>query len=130
MTLYLQVSIGSAQYLLDASRVLEIREGIGDGHVRWQGVAASIVDLPALFDEAPSSPASVILTEQQNGNPAALIVDRVDGLAEFDAAEFRPLPSIGPIGGMIDAIALRPADQRPLLRLCGERALAIATVVG
>jgi CheW-like domain len=133
VSLYLQIAVGAGLYLLDASQVLEIREGrgrVGDDALCWQDEAVPTVDLRELFEETATAQASCILIAQAGGTHAALIVDRVDGLAEFGAAEFRSLPPIGPIGRMIDAVATRPEDQRLLLRLRGERALAIATAVG
>jgi hypothetical protein len=132
VSLYLQIAVGAELYLLDANHVLQIREGIGhdDESPRWQGAAVPIVDLCALFEATAARQASLILTVQAGGTPAALLVDRVEGLAEFGDAEFRALPPIGPLSGMIDAVAVRTSDQRLLMRVCGERVLAIATAVG
>ncbi len=132
MSLYLQIAVGAGLYLLDAGHVLEIRPDIRgeDDAARWQGDAVPTVDLRELFEETAAPQGSCILIAEARGTPAALIVDRVDGLAEFGAAEFCSLPPIGPIGGMIDAVATRPADRRLLLRMRGERVLATATAVG
>lgn len=131
MSLYLQITVGAGRYLLDAAHVVEIRPGSrsGDDGVRRQDRAAPVVDLRELFNAAPVAQGHCILCAQADGGPAALIVDRIDGLAEFGAAEWCPLPPIGPLGGLIDAVSLRLADDHPLLRLRGERALA-ATAVG
>jgi hypothetical protein len=132
VSLYLQLAVGSGLYLLDASHVLEVRtnSGVGGDTARGQGDTVPTVDLRALFEETAASEASALLIVQAGGTPAALIVDRVDGLIEFGAGEFRLLPPIGPIGGMIDAVATRPGDQRLLLRVLGECVLATAAAVG
>jgi chemotaxis signal transduction protein len=132
VSLYLQIAVGAGLYLLDATNVLEIRLDIGGGDDarRWQGEAVATADLRTLFEETASPQAERILIAQRTGTPAALIVDRVEGLAEFGAAEFHSLPPIGPLGGMIDAVAMRPADQRLLLRVRGERVLATVAAVG
>jgi hypothetical protein len=135
MSLYLQIAVGAGRYLLDASHILEIRSDMpgGDDVARRQEGAIVAVDLRELFDETAGTAGtqgSCVVLAQTSGPPAALIVDRVDGLAEFGAAEFCPLPPIGPLGLMIDAVAMRLADRRPLLRLRGERALATAAALG
>ena len=89
-----------------------------------------VIDLRRLFDEPTDAPGCCIMLTQAGGAAAALICDRVVGLAEFGDAEFSPLPPIGPLGTMIDAVVTRLAERRPLLRLRGERAVATAAVVG
>lgn len=132
MSLYLQITVGDGLYLLGAHDILEIRSDVRDEDdgVSWQGETVPTIDLRAIFEEPAAPQACCILFARADGTPAALIADRVDGLAEYGAEEFCLLPPIGPTGGMIDAVAMRPADQRLLLRLCGESMLATATAIG
>ncbi|HVB16150.1 MAG TPA: chemotaxis protein CheW [Stellaceae bacterium] len=132
MSLYLQIVIGAGHYLLDARPIVEIlpdfRPGADDAHGTED--PAPVIDLRRLFDERADAPGCCIMLTQASGMAAALICDRVVGLTEFGDAEFSPLPPIGPLGMMIDAVATRLAEQRPLLRLRGERAVAAAAAVG
>ncbi len=126
MTLYLQIVIGDGRYLLDARQVLEVREAAGsDGD--GPGGDTPIVDLRKAFAEATEAQGPSVVVAQAEGAPAAaLIVDRVEGLAEIDDAAFCPLPPIGLLGALLDGVAMRPGVDRPLLRLRGECALAAA----
>jgi len=132
VSLYLQIVIGAGHYLLDARPILEVlpdfRPGTDDAS--GTGGAMPVIDLRRLFDERADAPGCCIMLTQASGMAAALICDRVVGLTEFGDAEFSPLPPIGPLGMMIDAVATRLAEQRPLLRLRGERAVAAAAAVG
>lgn len=127
MSLFLQIVVGDGVYLLDAKPILEVRSEVG-GAEAMHDLAVPTVDLRQLFAEPADTRGCAILLVQTSGSPAALVVDRVDGLAEFAEADFRPLPPIGPLGALIDAVAVRSADARPLLRLRGERALAAVAV--
>lgn len=128
MTLYLQVGIGAACYLLDTEHVVEIRNaGEFDGTAGQPDAAMPRVDLRQLFETPAGAPGPVILHAQNDGLAAALIVDRVDGLVAVGGGEFCPLPPIGPLGALLDAVTTRLAEGRPMLRLRGERALAAAT---
>jgi CheW-like domain len=131
VSLYLQIVIGDALYALDAGRVLEVRAATDrEGNAaRWQGDAIATVDLRGLFAEPAAAPGFCVLVAQSSGPPAALVVDRVDGLSEFAAEAFCPLPPIGALGTLIDAVATRLIDQRPVLRLRGERARAAAAAL-
>ncbi|HLY46934.1 MAG TPA: chemotaxis protein CheW [Stellaceae bacterium] len=131
MTLYLQVAVGDGLYLIDARQVVEVRAALGgeDDPGRRDG-ALPAVDLRQVFAAPAVAPGSSVLVAQAGGAAAALIVDRIDGLAEFDDAAFSPLPPIGPLGELIDALAMRLGVERPLLRLRGERALAAAGAFG
>ncbi len=133
MSLYLEVRIGAERYLLDAARILEIRPIARDGAVYWQDRAATVVDLRQLFEESAAAPGCVVLYGQTSGDAAALLVDRADGLVERGDADFCPLPPIGPVGLLIDAMSTRSgedANARPMLRLRGERALSVAAACG
>ncbi|HEX3954454.1 MAG TPA: hypothetical protein VHW90_12820 [Stellaceae bacterium] len=125
--LYLRVSVGQGCYLLSVAGIFEIRpdpQG-GEEGFAWQGQAAPPVDLPALLDDKSGTPGFCVLYAQEAGEPASLIVDGVDGLVELDDDELSPLPPIGPVGTLLDAISTS-AGARPLLRLRGEHALATA----
>lgn len=127
MSLFLQIVVGAGVYLLDAKHILEVRPDVGDAA---HSAALPKVDLRRLLAEPADAPGAAILFAQTSGSPAALVVDRVDGLAEFVDVEFCPLPPIGPLGTLIDAVAMRLADARPVLRLRGERAMAVAAALG
>jgi hypothetical protein len=133
VSLYLQIAVGDGLYLLDAAHILEIRQGphrAGD-IVRWQEAPVPVVDLHPIFDDEvsgegrPSSiPGCCVLFSQASGEAAALIADRADSLVELGEAELCHLPPIGPLGNLLDAVATRSGDERPLLRLRGEHVLA------
>ena len=129
MSLFLQIVVGAGVYLLDAKHILEVRPDVGDSDAA-HSAALPKVDLRRLLAEPADAPGAAILFAQTSGSPAALVVDRVDGLAEFVDVEFCPLPPIGPLGTLIDAVAMRLADARPVLRLRGERAMAVAAALG
>lgn len=129
MSLYLEIGIGAGRYLLDAAHVLEVRQDLdGTDGASWQGAAVAAVDLREVFDASATAPGCCILYTQRSGEAATLLVDRVDGLVDLGDGAFRPIPPIGPLGALLDAIAPRLADQRPMLRLRGERALALAAI--
>ena len=130
MTLYLQVAVGDGLYLIDARQVVEVRAALGDDDPSRRDGALPAVDLRQVFAAPAEAPGSSVLVAQAGGAAAALIVDRIDGLAEFDDAAFSPLPPIGPLGELIDALAMRLGVERPLLRLRGEHALAAAGAFG
>lgn len=130
MSLYLQVGIGEGLYLLEAARIFEIWPGTGNaGPVRWQDRTIGTVDLRQLFAEPAESAGWCALFERRTGDAVGLIVDRVDGLIEHGDADFAPLPPIGKVGLLIDAISKLPTKTRPALRLRGERALATAAAL-
>ena len=127
MSLYLKVAVGAGLYLLDAGRVLEIRSD--DARGRWRGEGVPVVDCRSLFDEAAGTRGDGILFGEEDGAVAELIVDRVEGLIEIAESELRPMPPIGPLGGLIDAVSVL-ADQRPMLRLRVEHMRAAAAALG
>ena len=125
MSLYLQALVGAGRYLLEAARIAEIRPvGHPADAVRWQGEAVPRVELRALFGEDPAAAGYCVLFAQAAGGIAALLVDEIEGLVEIGDRELRPLPPIGPLGQLIDAVSTKLAQARPMLRLRGERALA------
>ncbi len=114
MSLYLQVAVGAGLYLLDATHIRAIDNGAD--------LDLPAIDLRALFAEKAATVGTSIVVEQVSGEAAVLVVDRIDGLIEIGEAELRPLPPIGALGLLLDAVSLRLVDDRPLLRLRGERA--------
>jgi chemotaxis signal transduction protein len=131
VSLYLQIAVGDGIYLLEAARVREIRDDIAaDEMARWPGGTLAKIDLRRLFAAAASAPGACVVFAQSAGPPAALVVDRVDGLLQVGSAEFYPLPPIGPLGALIDAVAVRGEDQHPRLRLRGERTLRLTAALG
>jgi chemotaxis signal transduction protein len=126
VSLYLQAVVGAGRYLIEAARIVEVRPVADpDAAERWQGEAVPGVDLRALFGEDHTATGCCILFTQTSGAPAALLVDAVEGLVELGDRELRPLPPIGPLGELIDAVSTKLAQDRPMLRLRGERALAM-----
>lgn len=127
MSLYLQAAVGAGRYLLEAARIIEVRPAADtDEAARQPGERAPCVDLRALFGEATAAAGYYVVLPQTSREPAALLVDAVDGLVEVGDPELRPLPPIGMLGELIDAVSTQLAQGRPMLRLRGERALAIA----
>jgi chemotaxis signal transduction protein len=127
VSLYLKVAVGAGLYLLDAGRVLEIRSDDARGH--WRGEGVPVVDCRDLFDEPAGMRGDGILFGEEDGATAELIVDRVDGLVEIADAGLRPVPPIGPLGALIDAVSVL-ADEHPMLRLRAEHMLATAAALG
>ena len=127
MSLYLQAAIGSGRYLLDAAAIIEVRR-LADRQeaVRWQGEELPRVDLRALFGSDITAAGCCVLVRQASSTAVAVIVDEVEGLVEIGRSEWRPLPPIGPLGQLIDAVSATPAQERLMLRLRPERALAAA----
>ena len=125
MSLYLKVGIGAGLYLLDAGRVLEIRSD--DARGLWRGEGVPVVDCRKLFDEPAAAVGEGILIAEEGGAVAELIIDRVEGLIEIADSALRPVPPIGPLGGLIDAVSVL-SDERPMLRLRGEDARAAAAL--
>jgi CheW-like domain len=126
-SLYLRVGVGAGLYLLDAGAILEIRSDNGRG--LWRGEAVPLVDCRRLFDEPVDTPGDGVVFGAEGGSIAELIVDRVDGLFELPDTELRPLPPIGPLGGLIDAVSVR-GDERPMLRLRAGHVRATAAALG
>lgn len=124
MSLYLQAAVGAGRYLLEAARIVEIRP-VAEA-ARRQGEELPRVDLRTLFGADATAPGCCVLVRQAGGETAALFVDRVDGLVDIGQSEWRPLPPVGPLGQLIDAVATKLTLERPMLRLRGERALAAA----
>ena len=125
MSLYLKAGIGASFYLLDAGPVLEIRSDDARGH--WRGEGVPVVDCRDLFDEPAGMRGDGILIGEEDGATAELIVDRVEGLVEIADSALRPVPPIGPLGALIDAVSVR-VDERPMLRLRAEYMRAAAAL--
>lgn len=120
MSRYLQLEIRGDAYLLDTAIVAEIRT-FYDSPVLVRGEAVPMVDLGELFDGPKVAAGCCILVRREASGTIAVIVDRADSLVELADAEFRPLPPIGPLGFLIDAVSIRAGTTTPALRLRGER---------
>ena len=127
MSLYLKVGIGAGRYLLDAGGVLEIRSDDAREHRRGEG--GPVVDCRDLFDEPAGTRGDGVLIGEEDGVTTELIVDRVEGLVEIADAELRPVPPIGLLGQLIDAISVL-ADEPPMLRLRAKQMRATAAALG
>ena len=124
MSLYLQASVGASRYLFEAARIVEVRRVADPAEAaRWQGEELPRVDLRTLFGAAATTPGCCVLARQADEETAALFVDAVDGLVDIGQSEWRPLPPIGPVGQLIDAVAITPGQECPMLRVRVERAL-------
>ena len=97
-----------------------------DEAVRWDGAELPRVDLREVFGADTAAAGCCVLVRQASGAAAAVFVDGVEGLVEIGRSEWRPLPPIGLFGQLIDAVSATPAQDRPMLRLRVERALAAA----
>ena len=124
VSLYLQAVVGDGRYLLEAARIVEVRPLAAMAPRRVEELPR--VDLRVLFGAEGTISGYGVLVTQAGGGTAALLVDHVDGLVEIGRSEWRPLPPIGPLGQLIDAVSAKLAEGRPMLRLRGERALAAA----
>lgn len=120
MSLYLQVQVGGATYLLDTAIVTEIRP-LTEGPVLFHGEEIPVVDLRLLFGAKRSQPGCCVLVNSDPSLTVAFLADAADSLCEVQDAELRPLPPIGPLGPLIDAISVRAGADGPPLRLRGER---------
>ena len=127
MSLYLQAAVGPGRFLLDAARIIEVRQMADrDEAVRWDGAELPRVDLREVFGSDTAAAGCCVLVRQASGAAAAVFVDGVEGLVEIGRSEWRPLPPIGPLGQLIDAVSATPAQDRPMLRLRPERTVAAA----
>jgi chemotaxis signal transduction protein len=120
VSLYLQAAVGAERYLLEAAWIVEIRPvaDVADGE------EMPCIDLRALFGADATTPGCCVLARQTAGGIASLSVDAVDGLVDIGHSEWRPLPPIGPLGPLIDAVSTKLARERPMLRVRGERVVA------
>ncbi len=121
MSLYLKVSVGEAYYLVAASLVTDVRpvedEPDDDGAIDCRVLCGTPRAVPGYrIRFAPEAAVS------------DLTVDRLDGLIELGDAAFRPLPPIGRLGALIDAVALPVAAEPPALRLRIDPALFAAAL--
>jgi hypothetical protein len=122
VSLYLQMAVGAGRYLLDAARIVEVRPLTDAAQGQVEGLPR--IDLRVLFGVEGTPSGYGVLVTQSAGGTAALLVDAVDRLVEIAQSELRPLPPIGPLGQLIDAVWAELGGGRPMLRLRGERALA------
>jgi len=63
------------------------------------------------------------VVRQEDGRAALLLADRTQELIELSDDELSPLPPIGELGELIDAVTVAAIQERPALRLRGERLL-------
>lgn len=118
MTLYLKVGIGRATFLLAAARATDL--GPAD---RPPDRSARVIDCRRLFGAPDAAPGYRVLVDGNAAEPLWLVVDRFEGLVERGEDAFRPLPAIGRLGRLIDAVAVPVAAEPPALRLHIEPAL-------
>ncbi|HEU0217756.1 MAG TPA: hypothetical protein VFQ90_13955 [Stellaceae bacterium] len=118
------MSIGEAIYLIAAAAVAEL--GRGETGTDDGGPA---IDCRRLFGTSADTPGyRVRLSEGAEGR--SLVVDRLDGLIELGDEAFRPLPVIGRLGRLFDAVAVPLAAEPPALRLhIGPALFAAAKVL-
>ncbi len=88
-----------------------------------------VVDCRDLFGEPAGTRGDGILFGAEDGAVAELIVDGVEGLVEIADSALGPVPPIGPLGALIDAVSVL-VDERPMLRLRGEHIRATAAALG
>lgn len=124
MTLYLRVGVGDAIYLIAAAEVAELgrdETGVGD--------AGAAIDCRRLFG-APVDTPGYRVRLSEGGEGRCLVVDRLDGLVELGDDALRPLPAIGRLGTLFDAVAVPLAAEPPALRLhIGPALFAAAEVL-
>ena len=125
MTLYLRVGVGDAAYLIAAAAVAEL-----SGDETDVGDALAIIDCRRLFGASADTPGHRVRLSEGGGEGRCLVVDSLDGLIELGDEAFRPLPVIGRLGRLFDAVALPRAAEPPALRLhIGPALFAAADVL-
>jgi hypothetical protein len=116
----LKVVVGDGSYLLASAQVLEVRPAEAAGN------ALPMVDCRRLFEVRAATPGWQVVLAPGDGTTGALIVDRFDGLVVLGDEELHPLPPIGRLGTLFDAVSLPQAGERPALRLRIDPALFAA----
>jgi hypothetical protein len=112
LTLYLGVGVGDAVYLIAASEVAELgRDETGAGD------AGPAIDCRRLFGASAETSGYRVRLSTQRREGTCLVVDRLDGLVELGDDAFRPLPVIGRLGTLFNAVAVPVAAEPPALRL-------------
>ena len=112
MTLYLRVGVGDAVYLIAASEVAELGRSETSG-----GDMGPAIDCRRLFGASAETPGYRVRLSAQGRAGTCLVVDRLEGLVELGDDAFRPLPAIGRLGTLFDAVAVPLAAEPPALRL-------------
>jgi hypothetical protein len=112
LTLYLRVGIGDALYLIAATDVAEL-----SGDETGAGYVGPAIDCRRLFGVSPAAPGYRVGLSTEGADGSCLVVDRLDGLVELGEDAFRPLPAIGRLGTLFDAVAVPVAAEPPALRL-------------
>ncbi|MBV9826365.1 MAG: chemotaxis protein CheW [Alphaproteobacteria bacterium] len=118
MSLYLRICVGDGLFLLDIAHVIEIRRARS-----LRGAPERMVDLRRLCGAPVLAEPSCIVVRQEDGRAALLLADRTQELIELSDDELSPLPPIGELGELIDAVTVAAIQERPALRLRGERLL-------
>jgi hypothetical protein len=111
LTLYLRVGIGEGAYLIAAAHIADL------GHGETGAGDARVIDCRRLFGVSAEAPGYRVRLSLATPEGAYLVVDRLDGLAELGDGAFRPLPAIGRLGTLFDAVAVPLAAEPPALRL-------------
>lgn len=122
MTLYLKLGVGAASYLIAVAAVAELgqdKTGATD--------AGLAIDCRRLFGTDAEEPGYSVRLSAEEADGRCLIVDRLDGLVDLGGEAFQPLPAIGRLGKLFDAVAVPLAAEPPALRLHIGPALFAAT---
>jgi hypothetical protein len=116
--LYLRVRVGNAAYLIAAEEVAGLYEAENE-----PDPTVPTVDCRPLFAVAASAPGYRVRIVLATGEAMYLIVDGLDGLVVLEEDAFRPLPAIGRLGMLFDAVAVPVSAEPPALRLRARTAL-------
>jgi chemotaxis signal transduction protein len=84
----------------------------------WRGQWVPMVDLRQAFGTAPGAVAvDIVVGEQEAADLAAIVVDQVVGLSAVEADHWQPMPRVGRILGICDAVCVYPIADRLMFRL-------------
>ncbi len=84
----------------------------------WRGQWVPMVDLRQAFGTVPGAVAvDIVVGEQEAADLAALVVDQVLGLRAVEPEHWQPMPRLGRILGMCDAVCVYPIADRLMFRL-------------
>ena len=84
----------------------------------WRGQWVPMVDLRHLFGTDLGAVAvDIVVGDQEAADLAAIVVDQVIGLSAVAADDWQPMPQLGPIVALCDAVCVYPIAERLMFRL-------------
>ena len=111
MSAWLQFQCGGQQFLLAASEVLSIEDGLRarldsvTGHVAWRDHQLPLLRLAEQLDGAQSSKPQHIVVGVEEQHRCVLEVDQVEALIDLEDTDFSPLAVMHPsLQALVDAV--------------------------